>query len=205
MFYEPRLNNSGMAIDPLKSLVVPRPIGWISSVDLQGRINLAPFSFFNLVAEDPPMVMFAGYGRKANGESKDSTRNIEEVGAFVVNLATWDLKDKINATSAQLAAGVNEADVAGVEMVPSRIVAAPRVAASPVALECRYLKSVALPSPNSDEPNGIVIGEIVGIHIDENLITAEGRVDITRAKPIARMGYSLYTVVTESFRMVRPK
>lgn len=204
MFYEPRLQNSGMQIDPLKSLVVPRPIGWISSVDLEGRPNVAPFSFFNLVAEDPPMVMFAAYGRKSNGESKDTRRNAETAGAFVVNLATWALKEKMNATSAQLASGVNEAELAGLELVPSRIVVAPRLSASPVALECRYLKTVDLPSPDPDEPNGIVIGEILGIHIDETLITEEGRVDITRARPIARLGYSLYAVVNEAFILKRP-
>lgn len=204
MFYEPRLNNSGLAIDPLKSLVVPRPIGWISSVDLQGRVNVAPFSFFNLVADDPPMVMFAANGRKSNGEIKDSKLNAETVGAFVANLATWDLKDQMNATAAQLGAGANEAEAAGLELVPSRIVAPPRIAASPVALECRYLQTVDLPTGTPGQPNCLVIGEIIGIHIDEKLINEDGRVDITRVKPIARMGYSLYTVVTETFRMVRP-
>lgn len=204
MFYEPRLHNSGMAIDPLKALVVPRPIAWVSSVDLQGRVNVAPFSFFNLVAEDPPMLMIAAYGRKANGEVKDSKVNIESVGAFVVHLVTWELKEKMNATSAQLAAGISEAEIAGLELIPANIVAAPRLKASPVALECRYLKTVDLPSPDPDEPNGVIIGEIVGIHIDESLITEEGRVDITRARPIARMGYSLYTMVAESFTMKRP-
>ena len=205
MFYEPRLNNSGMAIDPVKSLVVPRPIGWISSVDLQGRVNVAPFSFFNLVADDPPMVMFAANGRKSYGEIKDSKLNAETVGAFVANLATWDLKDQMNATASQLGAGINEAEVAGLELVPSNIVAPPRIAASPVALECRYLQTVDLPTGTPDQPNCLVIGEVIGIHIDEKLITEDGRVDITRVKPIARMGYSLYTVVTETFRMVRPK
>lgn len=204
MFYEPRLHNSGMAIDPLKSLVVPRPIAWVSSVDLQGRPNLAPFSFFNLVAEAPPMVMLGPYGRKSNGEIKDSKLNIEAVGAFVINLATWDLKDAMNVTSSQFPSGTNEAEKAGLEMVPSRIVVAPRIAASPVALECRYLKTVDLPTLDENEPNGIIIGEIVGIHIDEKLITDEGRVDITRARPIARMGYSLYAVIDETFRMTRP-
>lgn len=204
MFYEPRLKNSGMAIDPLKSLVVPRPIAWVSSVDLEGRVNVAPFSFFNLVAEAPPMVMLAPYGRKSNGEIKDSKLNIEAVGAFVINLATWDLKDAMNLTSSQFPSGTNEAEKAGLEMVPSRIVVAPRIAASPVALECRYLKTVDLPTLDENEPNGIIIGEIVGIHIDEKLITEEGRVDITRARPIARMGYSLYAVIDETFRMTRP-
>lgn len=204
MFYEPRLQNSGLTIDPLKALVVPRPIGWISSVDLEGRVNLAPFSFFNMVADSPPIVFFAPTGRKSNGEVKDSRRNVEASGAFVVNMATWDLREQMNATSGQFPAGVNEADVAGLEMVPSRIVNAPRVAASPVALECRYLQTVSLPSLDPDQPNDVIFGDVVGVHIDDRLITAEGRVDITIAKPLARLGYSLYTAVTETFAMRRP-
>ncbi|WP_374369904.1 flavin reductase family protein [Dongia sp.] len=205
MFYEPRLQNSGLTIDPLKALVVPRPIGWISSVDLEGRVNLAPFSFFNMVADSPPIVLFAPSGRKANGEIKDSRRNVEASGAFVVNMATWDLREQMNATSGQFPAGVNEADVAGLEMVPSRIVNAPRVAASPVALECRYLQTVSLPTLDPDQPNDVIFGDVVGVHIDEKLITPEGRVDITIAKPLARLGYSLYTAVTETFAMRRPQ
>lgn len=203
MFYEPRLKNSGLAIDPLKALVVPRPIGWISSVDLEGRVNLAPFSFFNLVADAPPIVMFAPSGRKANGEIKDSRLNVEAVGAFVVNLATWDLREQMNATSAALPAGTDESVVAGLAMVPSKIVAPPRVAASPVALECRYLQTVHLPTLDPDEPNTVLFGDVVGIHIADHLIE-DGRVDITKAKPIARMGYSLYAVVEQAFRMTRP-
>jgi flavin reductase (DIM6/NTAB) family NADH-FMN oxidoreductase RutF len=204
MFYEPRLGHDGFKIDPLKSLVVPRPIGWVSSVDAMGRVNLAPFSFFNLAADSPPVVLFAPNGRKGNGEIKDSRRNVEVTGAFVINLATWDLREQMNATSAQVPAGVDEAAAAGLEMVASKIVAPPRVAASPVALECRYLQTVALPSDDPAEPNCVIFGDVVGIHIDEKLITDEGRVDITRAKPIARLGYSLYTVVTETFAMRRP-
>ncbi len=203
MFYEPRLQNSGLAVDPLKALVVPRPIGWISSVDLEGRVNLAPFSFFNMVADSPPIVMFAPSGLKPDGSPKDSLRNVEAVGAFVVNLATWDLREQMNATSARLPAGVNEAEVAGLEMVPSTIVAPPRVKASPVALECRYLQSVVLPSLDPAEPNTVLFGDVVGVHVADHLIE-NGRVDITKARPIARMGYSLYTVVEQTFRMTRP-
>lgn len=203
MFYEPRLRNSGLAIDPLKALVVPRPIGWISSVDLDGGVNLAPFSFFNLVADAPPIVFFAPTGAKPDGQIKDSRRNVEETGAFVVNLATWDLREAMNATSAHFPAGADESLAVGLEMVSSRIVVAPRVAASPVALECRYLQSVSLPTLDPNEPNDVLFGEIIGIHIDDDLI-ANGRVDITKAKPIARLGYSLYTVVERAFTMKRP-
>jgi flavin reductase (DIM6/NTAB) family NADH-FMN oxidoreductase RutF len=204
MFYEPRLHNSGLQIDPLKSLVVPRPIGWISSVDLEGRVNLAPFSFFNLVADAPPIVCFAPNGRKPDGTFKDSRCNVEATGAFVVNLATWDLREAMNATSAQVAGGVDEAKLAGLEMVASKIVAPPRVAASPVALECRYLQTVTLPTLDENEPNTVLFGDVVGIHIADHLIE-NGRVDITKAKPIARLGYSLYAVIEQAFAMKRPQ
>lgn len=204
MFYEPRLGNSGLAIDPLKALVVPRPIGWISSVDLAGNVNLAPYSFFNLVADSPPVVFFAPTGSKPDGGIKDSRRNAEATGAFVVNLVTYDLREAMNATSAHLPAGQSEAAAAGLDMVPSEIVAPPRVAASPVALECRYLKTVSLPTLDPAEPNDVVFGEVIGIHIDDALIS-EGRVDIARARPIARLGYSLYTVVESTFAMKRPR
>ncbi len=204
MFYEPRLKNSGMAIDPIKAVIVPRPIGWISTIDLEGRVNLAPFSFFNMVADEPPILMFATSGAKPDGSRKDSVNNAEAVGAFVANLATYDLKAAMNATSASLPAGVSEAEAAGLEMVASRIVAAPRVKASPVALECRYLQTVSLPTLDPKEPNDVVFGEIVGVDIADDLIV-EGRVDILRAKPIARMGYMLYTMVDSAFRMDRPR
>ena len=204
MFYEPRLGQSDLTIDPLKALVVPRPIGWISSVDLAGRVNLAPFSFFNLVAEAPPIVIFAPTGTKPDGSLKDSRRNVEETGAFVVNLATWDLREAMNATSASLPAGADESVATGLVMVPSRIVVAPRVAASPVALECRYLRTVNLPTLDPKEPNDVLFGEIVGINSDDRLIV-DGRVDITIAKPLARLGYSLYTVVEQVFAMKRPQ
>lgn len=203
MFYEPRLNNHSLTIDPLKALVVPRPIGWISSVDLDSRVNLAPFSFFNLVSDSPPIVMFAANGAKADGGRKDSLNNVEAVGAFVANLATYDLREQMNMTAARLPAGESEAKAAGLEMIPSKIVAPPRVKSSPVALECRYLQSLVLPTLDPKEPNTVVFGEVIGIHIDDSLIV-DGRVDITLAQPIARLGYSLYAVVDKAFRMVRP-
>jgi flavin reductase (DIM6/NTAB) family NADH-FMN oxidoreductase RutF len=203
MFYEPRLGNSGLAGDPLKALVVPRPIGWISSVDLEGRVNLAPFSYFNMVADEPPIVMFAATGTKPDGAMKDTPRNIEATGAFVVNLANWDLRAQMNASAASLPAEASEAEAAGLAMTSSSIVAPPRVAASPVALECRHLQSLALPSLNPAEPNIVLFGEVVGVHIADDLI-ADGRVDITKARPIAKLGYALYTVVEKTFAMTRP-
>jgi len=202
MFYEPRLGH-GLPRDPFKALVVPRPIGWISTVDPLGRVNLAPFSYYNAVADSPPQVFFAANGSKPDNGLKDSRRNAEATGCFVVNLATWDLREAMNATSAHLPRGADEMAYAGLTAVPSRIVAAPRVAESPVQLECRYLQTVMLATDDPREPNAIVIGEVVGVHIaDEYLV--DGRVDVARLKPIARLGYAQYTAVESVFEMRRP-
>jgi flavin reductase (DIM6/NTAB) family NADH-FMN oxidoreductase RutF len=202
MFYEAG-SGHGMLADPFKSLVVPRPIGWITSQDRSGRVNLAPFSFFNAVAEDPPMVMFAPNGRKPDGRVKDSRVNIEETGEFVCNLATWALRDAMNATSAVLPAGADEMSEAGLSSLPSRLVRPPRVAESPVHLECKLWKVVDLPSWDVQQPNCVVVGEVLGIHIADELIK-NGRVDILAARPIARLGYSEYAVVDGKFSMRRP-
>lgn|SRR5689334_18794460 len=202
MFYE-IANGHGLRNDPFKALVVPRPIGWITTIDKQGRVNLAPFSFFNAIAEDPPMVLFAPGGKKADRPMKDSRANVEETGEFVCNLATWDLRDAMNLTSANLAAGEDEMKHAGLTPVPSRLVKPPRVKESPVHFECKLWKVVELPTHDREEPNSIVIGQVVGIHIEDALIKDQ-RVDIVAAQPIARLGYSEYTVVDSKFSMRRP-
>ena len=139
MFYEPRKGNHGLPFNPFKSITVPRPIGWVSTLDVQGRLNLAPFSQFQNLGFDPPYVMFAAAGRA------DSPRNAQDTGAFVVNMATYDLREAVNITAQTVAPGVNEAELAGLEMIPSHIVAPPRVAASPVQMECRYHCTLVLP------------------------------------------------------------
>jgi flavin reductase (DIM6/NTAB) family NADH-FMN oxidoreductase RutF len=203
MFYDTKTKGHGLRNDPFKALEVPRPIGWITTIDKQGRINLAPFSFFNAIAEDPPMVLFAPGGRKADRPVKDSRANAEETGEFVCNLATWDLREAMNQTSANLAAGEDEMRHAGLTPVPSKLVKPPRVKESPVHFECKLWKVVELPTHDREEPNCIVIGEVVGIHIDDALIKDQ-RVDIVSALPIARLGYSEYTVVDSKFSMRRP-
>ena len=204
MFYETKDAGHGLAADPFKSLVVPRPIGWITSVDREGRVNLAPFSFFNAVAEDPAMVVFAPGGRKPDRPIKDSRANIEATAEFVCNLATWDLREAMNATAAVLPAGADEMQAAGLTAAPSRLVRPPRVAESPVQLECKLWKVIDLPSRDREEPNCMVVGEVLGIHIADELIR-NGRVDIVAARPIARLGYSEYAVVDGKFSMRRPR
>ena len=196
MFYDAIENQHGLKHDPFKSLVVPRPIGWISSLSADGVLNLAPYSFFNAVSAKPNIVMFSSGGRK------DSAANAETTGEFVCNMATWDLRDAMNESSATVDASVDEFELAGLKTVPSKLVKPPRVAASPVALECTYLQTVELP-PTNGEPNLVVFGQVVGIHIDDDVIV-DGMVDVTRFKPVARLGYHDYAVVEDVFTMVRP-
>ena len=202
MFYETR-NHHGLKHDPFKSLVVPRPIGWISTQDSEGVVNLAPYSFFNGVASDPPMVMFSSNGKHLEGPHKDSARNVTETGEFVCNLAVWDLREQMNQTSAMVDRDVNEFELAGLTPIPSRIVKPPRVAESPVHLECVHVTTVELPTRDPQRPNLTVFGEVVGVHIDERVIK-DGMIDMQALKPIARLGYFDYTVVERVFTMKRP-
>src|SRR6266481_5873325 len=139
MHYEPIKDNHKLPHDPFTALVVPRPIGWITTIGASGVVNLAPYSFFNAVAARPPYVMFA------SGARKDSQRNAETSGELVANLATFDLRDQMNATSAAVDSAVSEPEIAGLEMTPSVAVKPPRVKRTPIALECKYLKTVGLP------------------------------------------------------------
>jgi flavin reductase (DIM6/NTAB) family NADH-FMN oxidoreductase RutF len=198
MFYEPTKRNHGLPHDPFKAIVAPRPIGWISSIDKAGRVNLAPYSFFNGVATFPPMVMFASDG------FKDSVSNVTETMEFVCNLATWDLRDAMNRSSESVPHEVNEFQLAGLTPAPSKLVKPPRVAEAPCALECKATQIVQMKGPNGDaRDNYVVFGEVVGIHIDERYIK-NGILDSAAMKPIARLGYRDYSVVTELFQMVRP-
>jgi len=185
--------------DPFKAIVAPRPIGWISSISATGAVNLAPYSFFNGVNSRPPMVMFASEGRK------DSVRNIEETGEFVCNLATWDLREAMNETSAPMPRGANEMVRAGLEAAPCVLVKPPRVAAAPCALECRLVRIVALEThEHRPVDSHVVFGEVVGVHIDDRFIVG-GVLDTAALKPVARCGYDQYAVVESLFSMTRPE
>ena len=202
MFYETATNDHGLPRDPFKSCIVPRPIGWITTLDAAGRVNLAPYSFFNGVASDPPMVMFASSGLAARAD-KDALANCEATGEFVCNLATWDLRDEMNRTSAPVPAGTDETALAGLETVPSRLVKPPRVAAAPIHMECLYHQTVDLPCDIPGGRNAVVIGRVVGVHIDDAVLT-DGLVDPAKTKPIARLGYMDYALVETVFTMHRP-
>lgn len=202
MFYDTDVGDHGLPHNPFKSLVVPRPIGWISTLDAAGRANLAPFSFFNAVSDSPPVVLFIANGAHAEGGFKDSPSNAEATGEFVCNMATWDLREAMNRSSATVPRARDEFELAGLTPVPSRMVKAPRVAESPVHLECRYMQTVEVPA-NGPVPTKVVFGRVVGIHIDDRYIR-DGKVDVGAIRPIARMGYQDYTVVERIFSMGRP-
>jgi flavin reductase (DIM6/NTAB) family NADH-FMN oxidoreductase RutF len=203
MFYRPG-DEHGLRGDPFNQLVVPRPIGWISSVDAEGRVNLAPFSFFNAVAYVPPQVMFSTTGPHVEGGAKDSLKNVRETREFVFNLATWTLRDAVNLTSAPAPREIDELALAGLTGAPARVVAPPLVAESPVHLECRLVETVELRSDDrAAHVNTVVFGEVVGIHVADSAIV-DGRVDVLALDPIARLGYDQYTRVAGVFSMTRP-
>ena len=203
MFYNTQQNNHGLKQNPFKSLIIPRPIGWISSQDIEGHINLAPYSYFNILCDRPPMVMFSVTNTLSNGAMKDTLHNVESQHEFVVNMATYEQREAVNLSSASLPHHENEFLLAQLEMLPSQLVKPPRVKGSPIQLECVYHQSIQLPTCSQNDTNRVIIGKVVGIHIDDQIIV-DGKVDITKIKPIARLGYMEYTIVERIFTMQRP-
>jgi len=199
MFYQPSQNDHGLPHDPIKSCVVPRPIGWISTLSAAGVLNLAPYSFFNLVATNPALVMYASNGRTPHGD-KDTVTNITETGEFVVNMATWRQREPMFQSSASLAPEVDEFSHVGLATLPSRLVKPPRVAGAPIHLECIQHQTLELPHDDPGGRNVLVIGRVVGVHIDDAVIQ-DGRVDLARVQPIARLGYGDYARVDTIFSM----
>jgi flavin reductase (DIM6/NTAB) family NADH-FMN oxidoreductase RutF len=201
IFYEPdRRDRHVLAHDPFKALVAPRPIGWISTQSADGQVNLAPYSFFNAVAEGPLMLAFSSRG------AKHSSTFAAELREFVWNLVTFELREAMNETSAPLPRGQSEFERAGLEMAPSRLVAPPRVAASRCAMECRVVHHLELRDLDGRTfDQHLVIGQVVGIHLDEAAI-AGGGIDTAALRPVARCGGPAdYAVVESVFRMRRPE
>jgi len=199
IFFEPQSRDRSIfPHDPFKALVAPRPIGWISTVSAAGELNLAPYSYFNAFSSNPPIVGFSSEG------DKDSSTFAMETGEFVWSMATWDLRDQMNATAASLARGESEFTHARLESTPSRLVRPPRVAASPAAFECRVTEVVKLKDIDGrDSGRRLVLGRVVGIYVDERFVR-KGRVDSAAMRPIARGGYDEYSVVEQVFSMPRP-
>lgn len=205
MFYDPRenLRPAPLTRNPFNALVAPRPIGWITSIDQRGNVNLAPFSFFNAVSSDPPYVVFALGSKDANNTPKDTLHNVRDVPEFVVNIASWELREQVNQTSKVYPLGVNEFVEAGLTEAPCRSVRPPRVAESKAALECEVYQILQLPSRPGGRDRHLVIGEVVGIYIDDDVIKG-GIVDSSRLQQISRLGYFEYDVVGETFDIPRP-
>ena len=195
MFYDAVKNDHGFQYDPFKAIVAPRPIGWVSTLSPTGQVNLAPYSYFNAFSQAPHYVAFG------SGPRKDSMANIEATGEFTFSLATYDLREQMNASSAHVA--TDEFEIAGLTKAASRIVRPPRVAESPAALECCLHRIVPLPDDDGNAHNFLIIGRVLGIYIDDRFIH-DGRVDTAAMQPIARLGYSEYATVTEAWRMRRP-
>lgn len=197
MFYEPSKGHP-LPWDPFKAIVAPRPIGWISTVDRDGRANLAPYSFFSIVQGRPPMVSFASEGLK------DSVVNARDTGEFVANLVTAKNLDAMNASSKSLPRGESEFEYARLEMAPSSLVKPPRVKSSPASLECVVTDVLVLKDRNGRRLDGfLIIGEVVGVHIDRAFLE-DGRFRTENAEVVARCGYRDYANVTDIFTLMRP-
>ena len=208
MYFRPGSHKeAGLSFSPIKAIVSPRPIGWISSRGKDGSINLAPYSYFNAISELPPMVMFSS-APSSNVQHKDSLRNVTETEEFVVNVVSAALGDAMNITSADLDYGQNEFTAASLEMADCNTVKVPRVAAAPAALECKLWKVIELPKPKIEgaETGGagvMIIGTITGIHI-ANETVKDGKIDVTSYQPLARLGYMDYARINDVFAMPRP-
>ena len=201
MYYEPGVTPHGLPHDPFKSCVIPRPIGWISTVNAEGQHNLAPYSQFTNVTFNPPIVMFSA-NQGTGGQRKDSVRNAEETGEFVWNMATYALREAVNKTAEELPYGVDEFEHAGLGKLPSRKVRPMRVAGSPIQFECVYLNTVRFPGVPPMGTVDVVFGRVVAVHIDDEALDPQGLVDVLKIQPLARMGYYDYTYVDNKFQMV---
>ena len=200
MFYEP--NKRPLSIDPFKSLIFPRPIGWISSIDKKGIVNLAPYSYFNAIADNPPQVMFVAAASDKTTQKKDTHTNIITTKEFVVNFATSTTRKQMNLSSKDVHQDEDEFLLTNLNKRKSRLVKVPSVASSPVNLECKLLNIIKLKS-NTKKNSTMIIGEVIGIYIKDSFIK-KGRVDSKAMRYVARMGYSEYTTVSSNFKMKRP-
>lgn len=199
MFYTTDTNRHGLARDPFKAIVAPRPIGWIGSKGRDDSLNLSPYSFFNAISDQPKLVMFSSAGRK------DSVRNVEETGVFTANLVSRNLVERMNQSSIAVPYGVNEFELAGLTAEPGKLIDAPYVSEAFAVLECRVTEILQPKGLDGEiSENIMVIGQVVGVHIDEAIIR-NGRLDMALARPVARMGYMDYSEGSDVFEMIRPK
>ncbi|MDC0736913.1 flavin reductase family protein [Cognatishimia sp. SS12] len=199
MFYRPQ-DGHGLPHSPIKAIVAPRPIAWVSTRASDGTLNLAPYSFFNLMADTPPQLVFGSTGSKADQrESKDSVSNIRDTGVFCVNIVPQVLRDVMNVTTAPLPKEVDEFAKAGLTPAACEAIDCPRVAEAPASLECTLSEIIRL----EGEANFMVLGKVVGIHMRDEYIH-DGIFDITKVQPLTRLGYRDYSYVSEVFSLDRP-
>ncbi|MCB2115330.1 MAG: flavin reductase family protein [Rhodobacteraceae bacterium] len=191
MFYRPE-DGHGLPHNPFTAVVTPRPIAWVGTRGAAGD-NLAPYSFFNAIAYEPPQVMFASTGRK------DSLRNIEGTGVFSISIVEYTAREAMNMTSGPWPSETDEFTLAGVAKAECTTIPCPRVADAPATFECRLTEVITLPGRG----NYLVLGVVTGVHLRDDCLV-EGRFDVTRFQPVARSGYKDYTVVRELFQMTRP-
>lgn len=204
MHYRPGIDSHGLPHNPFKAIVAPRPVAWVSSQDAEGRVNLAPFSFFNGISDSPPMVIISVTETKIGvPERKDTLANIRATGEFAIGVVGWEMRDAMNKTSGHYPAGEDEFEIAGLKKAPCLEIRPPRIADAPATLECRLHQIVALPADIPGEGYSLVIGRVVAVHLDDRCIH-DGIFDITAYQPVARCGYKDYAVVREVFQMTRP-
>lgn len=198
MYYETEKNDHGLPYNPIKACVVPRPIGWITSINADGLVNAAPYSFFNILSYSPPYVLFSAGGHAEDQKEKDSVANVRATGEFVYNMATWDQREQMNNTGLIVDRTVDEMAETGLEPLPSKLVAPPRIKCAPVHLECRLHQIVELPGHDAMSNHHAVFGVVVGVHIADDAITEDGIFDVARYKPLSRLGYKDYAWTDES-------
>ncbi|MCY4317162.1 MAG: flavin reductase family protein [Roseovarius sp.] len=198
MFYIPE-DGHGLKHNPFNAIVTPRPIGWISTRGADQSENLAPYSFFNAAAYVPPQVVFSSTSSKPDrGDTKDSVANIRDTGVFCVNIVEYAMRDSMNATSGHWGSEVDEFSLADIERAHCETIACSRVANGPASLECKLVELVKL----RGTANFLVVGEVVGIHLRDDCLK-DGIFDVLKFNPLARLGYTDYTVVREKFSMIR--
>lgn len=209
MLFDP--NNKNLPFNPFKALVAPRPIGWLTTISDSGVINLAPYSYFQAVADNPDIVMFSAApqlqvneeGMQFLDTGKDSQTNAETSGEFVCNMVSMDLVNEMNESSAHHPANVSEAELIGIEMAESTHVKPPRVAAAPAAIECVVVDTYTVQHRGGKHRYTMTFGEVLGIHIKDEFVH-NGRVDTAAMALVTRMGYDEYAVLEKAFSLSRP-
>ena len=203
MHYAPGIDPCPLPFSLFKSCTVPRPIGWLSTISPPGLANLAPYSQWPNLSFDPPLVMFAA-NQYADGRRKHTVLNAEQTGWFVWNMATYDLREAVNISAMEWPDGTDEFAHAGVTAIPCIAAPGPRVAQSPAHFECKYLSTHRPPGAPAHGWVEVVYGQVMHIHVDDAVITPEGKLDVRKIRPLARLGYHEYTSVTEVFEMRIP-